>query len=144
MNTTNQRRGAAAVIVRNQRWLVIRRAERVVAPGRYCFPGGGLEAAETEAQAVIRELREELQVDVQPIRRLWTSVTVSRVHLAWWHARLAPSVEPVPNPEEVASHHWMSLDELRSLPELLESNREFLAAWDRGEFDFDPAGEHNV
>jgi hypothetical protein len=34
------RRGAVAVVVRDGRMLVIRRARSVVAPLVYCFPGG--------------------------------------------------------------------------------------------------------
>lgn len=51
------RRGAVAIIVREARCLMIRRAEGIAVPGAYCFPGGGIEDGETEAQAVRRELR---------------------------------------------------------------------------------------
>lgn len=46
------RHGVVAVVVENRRWLVIRRSQCVVAPGKYCFPGGGIETAETEEQAL--------------------------------------------------------------------------------------------
>ncbi len=120
------RRGAVAVIVRGQRLLVIRRAASVVAPGKYCFPGGGIEDAESEEQALVRELREELGVTVRPVRRLWQSVTPWRVALAWWLAELDDGAELFPNPDEVASVHWLSMDEMESLEGLLESNLEFL------------------
>jgi hypothetical protein len=44
-----------------------------------------------------------------------------------------------PNPVEVESVHWLSSVELLALPELLESNRAFLAALERGEFSLDGA-----
>jgi hypothetical protein len=76
--------------------------------------------------ALIRELREELNVAIQPVRLLWNSVTPWGVPLAWWHALLPDAVEPQPNLAEVAAVHWLSADELLALPELLESNRDFL------------------
>jgi 8-oxo-dGTP diphosphatase len=122
------RYGAVAVIVRQARLLVIRRSQQVIAPGMYCFPGGGIEAGETEQQAVIRELQEELNCAVQPTRRIWESVSSWRVHLAWWRAELGENAAIVPNPLEVESAHWLTLAELDRLPNQLESNQQFLAA----------------
>ena len=136
-NPGKSRRGAIAVVPRVGRLLVIRRSAHVVAPGAYCFPGGGIEGDEAETTALVRELREELGVDVEPVRRLWTSTTRWNVELAWWLAALPASVELVPNPAEVAQATWLSVEELGSLPGLLSSNLEFLAAWRRGEFLID-------
>lgn len=127
------RRGAVAVIRNSDRLLVIRRSQHVVAPGAYCFPGGGIEAGETVEMALVRELREELNVDILPVRSIWRSVTPWQVHLDWWLARLAPDAELHPAPAEVESFHWYTIDELSRLPDLLESNRQFLAALARGE-----------
>jgi 8-oxo-dGTP diphosphatase len=127
------RRGAVAIIVRQQRCLMIRRAEGIAAPGAYCFPGGGIEAGETEIQAVRRELREELNVEVEPLRRVWESVTPWGVHLAWWTARMAETAEPIASPAEVAEVLWRDWSEMRSLPGLLASNLAFLDALERGD-----------
>lgn len=122
-----------AVIVRQRRFLVIRRSQSVVAPGKYCFPGGGIEGAESEEVALIRELQEELHVSVHPQRRLWQSVTPWGTPLAWWQAHLPAEVEPIPNPAEVAALHWWTREEMLSQPELLESNRHFLDALAQGQ-----------
>lgn len=127
-----RRRGAVAVISRGQQLLVIRRSLHVSAPGAYCFPGGGIEPGETEQQALIRELREELDVEVAPVERLWHCVTRWSVALAWWRAELVQGT-PRPNPAEVASCHWLTPDQMRELPGLLSSNSEFLDAVARGE-----------
>jgi 8-oxo-dGTP diphosphatase len=127
-----KRRGVVAVIVRDERLLVIRRSQMVVAPGAFCFPGGGIEADESEEQALVREIREELNVAIRPLRRIWQSETPWRVELAWWLAEFETTVEPVPAPAEVESIHWYTPAEMALLPELLESNRHFLEAIARG------------
>lgn len=123
-----------AVIVREGRLLVIRRSLSVRAPGAYCFPGGGIEPDETEEQAVVRELREELSVAIRPLTRLWQSVTPWGVHLAWWHAELSDLSPLRPDPAEVAEALWLTTAEMRALPELLASNRDFLDAHAAGAF----------
>jgi 8-oxo-dGTP diphosphatase len=120
------RRGVVAVIVRGGCLLVIRRSASVVAPRKYCFPGGGIEDGESEEQALMRELLEELGVQISPTRQLWESVTPWGVQLAWWLADLDVNAEPMPNPDEVESVHWLSISEMESLDGLLESNHEFL------------------
>jgi 8-oxo-dGTP pyrophosphatase MutT (NUDIX family) len=66
-----RRYGVVAVILRDERFLVIRRSQQVAAPGKYCFPGGGIESGETESVALERELLEELNVAIVPQHCLW-------------------------------------------------------------------------
>ncbi len=127
------RRGAVAVIERQGRLLVIRRSAQVLAPRQFCFPGGGLEPGETEEQALVRELQEELSCQVRPIKRLWETVTRWRVHLAWWQASLEGSGEPAPNPLEVESIHWLTPQEILELSDVVDGNRQFVEAIIRGE-----------
>jgi 8-oxo-dGTP diphosphatase len=131
------RRGAVAVVVRTGRLLVIRRSTSVPAPGAFCFPGGGIEAGESEEQALMREFQEELGAPVRPLRRLWRSVTRWQVELFWWLGELEPTAELVPNPTEVASIHWLTSVEMLAEARLLESNRAFLAAIARGEISLE-------
>lgn len=100
----------------------------------YCFPGGSIEAGESEEVAVVREFSEELGAVVMPTRRLWASLTVTNVQLAWWLVSLADSQSLQPNPLEVESIHWLRSDEALALPQLLASNRDFYAAWASGDF----------
>jgi 8-oxo-dGTP pyrophosphatase MutT (NUDIX family) len=130
---TPGRRGAVAIIVQEGRMLVIRRSRHVIAPLTYCFPGGGIEHGETEEAAVVREVHEETGILIRPSRRLWQCVTAWKVHLAWWLAEMDPTAVPLPNPREVESIHWLTPREMAGLPELLDSNREFLDLIERGE-----------
>jgi len=129
--------GVVGVLVREDRLLVIRRSQLVRAPGRYCFPGGAMEPGETEEQTLVREMQEELGVAVRPIRRLHRSVTPWRVDLRWWLAEVEADAAFTPHPAEVESANWCSVAELIAIEALLDSNREFLAAWQRGDFEID-------
>ena len=129
------RRGVVGIVVRGGRMLVIRRAQGVVAPGAYCFPGGGIEPGESEEDALIREFREEVGVPPRPLGRLWQCVTAWKVHLSWWLCELPPDAVPVPNPAEVESIHWVTPAEMARLPELLASNRDFLELIEQGKIE---------
>ncbi len=54
----------AAAIARDGRYLVARRTRPADVAGRWEFPGGKVEPGETEAQALAREIREELGVEI--------------------------------------------------------------------------------
>lgn len=127
-----KRHGVAVVIVREGKFLIIRRSQAVLAPGMCCFPGGGIEAGESEEEAVVREMQEELAVTVVPRKLLWRNVTTWGVALAWWLAELDEALEPVPNPEEVESCRWLTPGEMAQLPNLLPNNHEFLKALAEG------------
>jgi 8-oxo-dGTP diphosphatase len=127
------RHGVVAVVERGERLLVIRRSQHVRAPGMYCFPGGSIEPGESEAAAVRREMLEELSLAAKPKHLLWRSITPWGVALAWWKAEIDAAAEPVANPLEVESFAWLTPEEVRALPALLESNREFLAARNVGQ-----------
>ena len=129
--------GVVAVVVRADRFLVIRRSDKVIAPGMICFPGGGIEDGESEEATLVREIREELGVTITPVRRIWRSVTPWDVKLAWWQGRIDNGQALEPNPAEVASAHWVSVEKMREMPDLLESMHQFLDALESGEIDLD-------
>ncbi len=133
--TTRRKRGVVGVIFRAERLLIIRRSMHVTAPGRLCLPGGGIEEGETEQEALVREMDEELAINVRPIRRCWRSVTSWGTNLAWWQAELDEQVVPVANPAEVAEVHWMTFDEIRRANDMLASLPTFLDALDNGEIE---------
>jgi len=56
----------SAAIFRDGRVLIVRRA-RPPAHGLYTLPGGGVELGETLEQAVVREVREETALEIEPI-----------------------------------------------------------------------------
>src|SRR5262249_28649086 len=56
----------SAAIFRERKVLVVRRA-RKPALNLYTFPGGAVEAGEALANAIIREVREETSIEIEPI-----------------------------------------------------------------------------
>ena len=59
-----------ALIEQDGRVLVTQRGEGKAQAGCWEFPGGKLEAGEEEAQGLIREIKEELCLLVEPLHRL--------------------------------------------------------------------------
>ncbi|ANZ16495.1 (deoxy)nucleoside triphosphate pyrophosphohydrolase [Streptomyces noursei] len=88
------------------RLLAARRSAPPALAGRWELPGGKVEDGETPEQALVRELREELGVDVAPVERIpgeW--VLRPGFVLQVWTARLVSG-----RPETLQDH-----DELRWL-----------------------------
>ncbi|MEP0841478.1 MAG: NUDIX domain-containing protein [Phycisphaerae bacterium] len=126
--------GVVAVIEREGKLLAIRRAAGVVAGGSWCLPGGAVQPGESPAEAVVREVREEVGLQVRADRRLWQWTRPDGLlRLTWWGAILPDDApQPSPAPEEVAEIRWVRPEELRLLSPLLESNRAFLDFYQTG------------
>ncbi len=132
-NATTARSGRHGVVAiarraADRRFLVIRRGLTVVAGGTICFPGGHVEPGEAEAEAVVRECREELAARVEATSCVWRSVTAWGTTLAWWTVVLDEREPLVAHPVEVDEILWLSPVEMLEHPELLQGNRPFLEA----------------
>ena len=120
------------MIRREEMFLVIKRASHIRAPNQFCFPGGGIEEGESVEDALIRELWEELNVGVQPVREVWRSRSAWGVDIHWVLAELHLNAEIEPNPDEVANFHWMDQQTIMSKELLLPSNRDFFVELNLG------------
>jgi ADP-ribose pyrophosphatase YjhB (NUDIX family) len=110
----------SAAIFRDDKVLVVRRA-RKPALNLYTLPGGAVELGETLTDAVIREVREETSLDIQPIalaghREVITRDAQGRVErhfvIMCFAARWIGG-EPVLN-EELDDARWLDPPELVS------------------------------
>jgi 8-oxo-dGTP diphosphatase len=57
----------SAAIIRDGRVLIVRRAPKPPAAGLYTLPGGVVEVGETLTEAVVREIREETALTIEPV-----------------------------------------------------------------------------
>ena len=67
----------SAAIFRDGKVLIVRRG-RAPAKGVYTLPGGGVELGETLQQAVIREIREETALDIEPVELVGFRQAIAR------------------------------------------------------------------
>jgi nucleoside triphosphatase len=95
----------------------------------YLVPGGRMEEGETEEQALRRELREELKIEITDLYRAGESVKLAshdftdptmEFHFKSYFARVE-STNPEPN-HEITEYGWFTLAEARQLP-LVDSTR---------------------
>ena len=104
-----------AIIVRDGKILAARRAQGTHLGGKWEFPGGKVDEGETEAACIVREIREELSVEIAPTRRLSDSV----YDYGDKHIRLIPFecdlIRGEPTANEHASLEWISMEDLATL-----------------------------
>ncbi|MEZ6135432.1 MAG: NUDIX domain-containing protein [Pirellulaceae bacterium] len=127
--------GAVAIVVEDEKFLVIRRSQHVRAPNLLCFAGGTIEVGETPEETIVRELDEELSLQGVARQHVWQSRTSWGTLLEWVLVERQADSYPVANPAEVAEWMWMGGDELLRHPELLPSVPAFFDAWARKQFE---------
>ena len=104
----------AAVIEEDGRFLVTRRPHGVHLAGMWEFPGGKIDAGETHAAALQRELREELDTDVD-VGELIFDVTHEYPDRAVALYFYRCGLRGVPRPLLGQEMRWVARDELSSL-----------------------------
>ncbi|UNO40127.1 (deoxy)nucleoside triphosphate pyrophosphohydrolase [Streptomyces sp. MST-110588] len=67
---TTARVVVGGAVLHNGRLLAARRSAPPALAGRWELPGGKVEAGETPEQALVRELREELGIETEPLERI--------------------------------------------------------------------------
>jgi 8-oxo-dGTP diphosphatase len=78
-----QREASVAVLRRADRSLVVKRGPAARRPGQWAPLSGKLEPGETQEEALVREVREEVGVTVRPPAKVWESETddgIFRLH----------------------------------------------------------------
>ncbi|MCS2172620.1 pyrimidine (deoxy)nucleoside triphosphate diphosphatase [Scandinavium sp. TWS1a] len=78
----------AAIIEKNGLILLAQRPAHADQPGLWEFPGGKVEAGESQPEALIRELHEELGIDALPVAFVAShqrEVSGRIIHLHAWH-----------------------------------------------------------
>lgn len=107
-------RVVAAVIERDGRYLITQRNSSAVLPLLWEFPGGRVEPDETEEQALQREIRGRIGVDIELQDKLGAhhhAYQHYEVHMTMFACSLPAGVEP--QPVNVSDLRWVTSAELR-------------------------------
>jgi len=111
----NMIRVVCALIENEGKTLVVQRGENMSLPYKWEFPGGKIEAGETEEACIQREIQEELGIVIKPNRRLTPSTHAypkATIHLIPFMAEHIGGEIVL---TEHKSYRWLRKDELVSL-----------------------------
>ncbi len=112
---------ADIIFIRNDKVLLVQQRKEI-AKGLWSYPGGVVENGETIEQAVIREVSEELGVElVNPLLLKSYEITTPRGELTinTFTGELNGSIAL--KEDELSAYEWFSLDELESMKDVLRS-----------------------
>lgn len=104
-----------AIISINGKTLAVQRSEKMKLPSKWEFPGGKIEAGESDEECVKREIREELNVEIEILKRL----RPSSFDYGDFSIRLIPFLADYVSGEIILKEHsgylLLDKDELRDL-----------------------------
>lgn len=120
-----QGQAVVAVVVDRGRVLLIQRGPAVVFPGYWAPLSGRIEPGESQPEAVVREVREEVGLRVRPLAKVWECDTDDGAYrLHWWTAQLLGG-ELALDPGEVSQARWLTPAEYRELTPTFVGDHEF-------------------
>jgi 8-oxo-dGTP diphosphatase len=110
--------GVIVFIRHGAHYLFIERAPGKSLAGLWCPVSGAMEPGECQEDTAIREAGEEVAQPIRPLVRLGESPSRDghwRLH--WWLAEADDQVATIHSPREVAALRWLTLSEIRALPD---------------------------
>ena len=114
--------GVHGVIARERRILILRRAARMAyRPGFWDLPGGHLALGENFEDCLAREVAEETGLEIALERLLGVHKPLAEPYVQLLYAcrPMDPHRAPKPNPDEHEEARWVTLEELRRIPNLI-------------------------
>ncbi|TCC37394.1 NUDIX hydrolase [Kribbella capetownensis] len=121
----NKREAIVAVVRRCERVLVIQRGPAARLPGYWAPLSGKLDPGETQAEALVREVREEVGLKVTPIAKVWESQTEDAAFILHWWTAEPEEGDLVTHPGEVSDARWVTACEFSQLQPIFSSDRVF-------------------
>jgi len=124
-----------AILQRGGRYLVGKRSlHRPVAPGYWCPISGRLEPGETQADAVVREVWEEVGLRVRASRKVAQCDTHDGTTLLhWWLVELSEDEQEARLANDEHSElRWVTAEELERLEPAFAEDIAILLSWQEG------------
>ncbi|GGC42940.1 NUDIX hydrolase [Parapedobacter defluvii] len=101
-----------AIIIRERKILICQRSSTMNLPLKWEFPGGKVEPGEDEKATIVREIKEELHLDIEVVKRL----EPVEHDYPTFRIRLVPFIANVVDGELVLEEHadarWVTVDDL--------------------------------
>ena len=119
------KQGVVAVLLEQGRILVIRRAPQARLPGYWAPPSGKIEPGESQPDAVVREVREEIGLEVRAVGKVWECESDDGgFALHWWRVeRVAGELRL--DPREASDARWVDAPAFLDLEPTFAGDREF-------------------
>lgn len=104
-----------AIILRDNSILVTQRSEKMNLPLKWEFPGGKIEKNETAEECILREIKEELNIEIELLEKLETKC----FHYENFSINLIPFLSRYLDGDIVLAEHkkskWLTKEELSAL-----------------------------
>jgi 8-oxo-dGTP diphosphatase len=108
-------RVTCGIILQHDKVLVTQRSEKMKLPLKWEFPGGKMEQNETPENCLVREIKEELNIEIEIIRRL----RAHPYHYETFSITLLPFISRYVSGEITLAEHkeykWLYMNELKNL-----------------------------
>lgn len=121
------------VIIKQQDKILFLKDSRDLMLAFWAPPHGRCEAEDvSEEEAVVREVFEETNLRVKPIRKLWTTEADTKVKtVSFWKAKIVEGQIKI-DPEESSEYGWFTVEEALKL-KLYPGTKRFLELAVKGE-----------
>ena len=113
---------SVVAVIRNQagKYLVLKRSEREIAyPGMYTFPGGKVEDNDTVEETLVKEAKEEANLDLKPGKILLKDKSFIRPDeqtvKVFSYLCEVEGVSGLKISEDFTDYKWVSLEDLKSI-----------------------------
>jgi len=114
---------AVVAVIRNEegRYLVLKRSEREIAyPGQYTFPGGKIEDNDTVEETLIKEAKEEANLDLKPGKILLKDKAFIRPDeqtvKVFSYLCEAENLDSLKISTDFTEYRWITLEDLKTIP----------------------------
>ena len=109
--------GVGAFIINDRNELLLQKRAVPAEKGYWCIPGGRLEMFETLEHAVVREAKEETDLDIKIIRLMGICDHIIKNENAHWVAtsylcKIEKGIPEIMEPEKASDMKWFNLNEL--------------------------------